>query len=210
MMKLKRWMALGLLACACGSSSSNPTPDSGTPTGSGSLTGSVNGQALTVRDAVFGITPGSQNVNVVVGDRTGLCALLTATTIPGPTTVFGFGLLNLATPTTPAPVGLGSYNYVDLFHLPPLTSPGAGQWWDGAFAVATNCTPTGTFATGGTVTVNQVGSTTTHLKVALNSLTFPDGGTLAGNVEAVYCSALQSQNPPCGGISLLARMPVTE
>ena len=209
MMTLKRWMALGLLAAACGSSS-NPPPDAGTPAGSGTLTGTVNGQTLTVRDAVFGITPGSLNVNVVVGDRTGLCSLLTATTIPGPTTVFGFGMLNLATPVTPAAVGLGTYSYVDLFHLPPLTSPGAGQWWDGAFAVATNCAPTGTFATAGTVTVAQVGTTATHLKVVLNNLTFPDGGTLAGNVEAVYCSALQSQSPPCGGISLLAPMAVFE
>src|SRR4051794_28892427 len=104
MMKLTRWMALGLLVGACGSSNNNPTPDAGTPAGSGTLTGTVNGQALTVRDAVFGITPGSLNVNVVVGDRTGLCSLLTATTIPGTTTVFGFGLLNLATPITPAAV----------------------------------------------------------------------------------------------------------
>jgi hypothetical protein len=205
---MKRWMALGLLACACGSESSNPTPDAGTPTGSGNVTGSVNGATLTVRDAVFGITPGSQNVNVVAGDRTGLCTLLTGTTIPGPTTVFGFGLLNLSTPTTPAPVVVGDYAYFSLFHL--TTLPGAGKWWDGAFAVATNCSPTGSFATGGTVSVTQVGTTTTNLKVTLNGLTFPDGGTLGGNIEAVYCSALQTQNPPCGGISLLARPPGNE
>ena len=209
MMKLKRWMALGLLACACGSSTSNPTPDAGR-SGSGTLDGGVNGNPLAVKDAVFGITPGSLNVNVVAGNQPGLCNLLTGSSVPTPVTVFGFGLLNLATPTAPVAVDVGVYSYVDLFHLPPLTSPGAGRWWDGAFAVATNCTPTGTFATGGTINVTQVGSGNTDLKVTLNNITFPDGGTLSGSVTAVYCSALQSQNPPCGGISLLARMPVTE
>ncbi len=44
-----------------------------------------------------------------------------------------------------------------------------------------------------------------------SSLTFPDGRHgLGGNVEAIYCAALQTQNPPCGGISLLARPPQTE
>lgn len=209
MMKLKRWMALGLLAAACGSSSSTPTPDAGRA-GSGTINGGVNGQPLAVKDAVFGITPGSLNVNVVVGNQPNLCNLLTATSIPTPTTVFGFGLLNLATPTTPTAVDVGDYSYVDLFHLPPLTSPGAGRWWDGAFAVASNCTPTGTFATGGTIHVDQVGSGTSDLKVTLSNLTFPDGGTLSGNLTAVYCDALKTQSPPCGGISLLARMPVTE
>ncbi len=209
MMKLKRWMALGLLACACGSSTSTPTPDAGRA-GSGTIDGGVNGNPLAVKDAVFGITPGSLNVNVVAGNQPGLCNLLTGSTVPTPVTVFGFGLLNLATATAPVAVDVGVYNYVDLFHLPPLTSPGAGRWWDGAFAVATNCTPTGTFATGGTINVTQVGSGTTDLKVTLNNITFPDGGTLSGSVTAVYCSALQTQTPPCGGISLLARMPVTE
>ncbi|HVP61821.1 MAG TPA: hypothetical protein VMT11_14755 [Myxococcaceae bacterium] len=195
---MKRWIALCLLACACGSSSGN-SPDAGPTTGSGTLTGTVNGQALTVRDAVFGITPYTDNVNVVVGDRTGLCALLTGSTIPGPTTVFGFGLLNLTTAGNPVAVGLGDYSYADLAHLPPLTSPGSGQWWDGAFAVATTCTPTGTYATAGKVTVTQVGSTTTNLKVTLTNITFPNG-SLNGSIEAIYCDALKTQSPPCGAI----------
>jgi len=205
---MRHWMVLGLLACACGSSNDG-SQDSGTPAGTGTITGTVNGHGLTVKDAVFGIAPGSFNVNVVAGDRTGLCDLLTGTTIPGPTTVFGFGMLNLMTATTPVAVVLGDYGFADLFHLPPFTSPGAGKWWDGAFAVATNCTPTGTFADGGTVTVTQVGSTTTHLKVTLTNITFGTD-TLNGSVEAIYCDALKVQSPPCGGISLLARPPTTE
>ena len=207
MMMLKRWMALGLLACACGGSSSNP--DAGTPTGSGSLTGTV-GQTLTVRDAVFGIMPGTNGVNVVVGDRAGLCSLLTGTSIPGPTTVFGFGLLNVGAATF-LPVATGNSAYFPL-HLIGKGggSPTTGQWWDGAYAVATNCSPTGTYATAGTINVTQVGSTTTNVKVTLTGITFPDGGTLAGNVEAVYCDALKTQSPSCGGISLLAGMPAVE
>lgn len=204
---MKRWMALCLLACACGSSSSNPPPDAGPTPGSGTITGTVNGQALTVKDAVFGISPGTNTVNVVVGDRTGLCALLTGTKIPGPTTVFGFGLLNLTTATTPGPVVAGDYAYFSLFNLTSV--PGAGKWWDGAFAVATSCTPTGTFATGGTMTLTQVGSTTTNVKVTLSNVTFSTG-TLNGSVEAVYCDVLKSQSPPCGAISLLAPPPSTE
>ena len=50
---MKRWMALCLLACACGSSDNNGTPDAGFPTGTGTITGTVNGQQLVVRDAVF-------------------------------------------------------------------------------------------------------------------------------------------------------------
>ena len=204
---MKRWIALCLLACACGSSSSNPTPDAGPTPGSGTITGTVNGHALTVKDAVFGISPGTNTVNVVMGDRTDLCALLTGTTIPGPTTVFGFGLLNLSTPSTPVAVVAGDYSYFSLFHLTNL--PGAGMWWDGAFAVATSCSPTGTFATGGTMTLTQVGSTTTHVKVTLTNIAFGTD-TLNGSVEAVYCDVLKTQAPPCGGISLLARPPSPE
>ncbi|HSP20617.1 MAG TPA: hypothetical protein VLQ79_13955, partial [Myxococcaceae bacterium] len=109
MMKLKRWMALGLLAGACGSSTSNPTPDAGR-TGSGTIDGGVNGKPLAVKDAVFGITPGSLNVNVVAGDQPGLCNLLTGSTVTTPVTVFGFGLLNLATATAPVAVDVGVYN----------------------------------------------------------------------------------------------------
>ena len=166
---MKRWMALCLLACACGSSSSNPTPDAGPTLGSRTITGTVNGHALTVKDAVFGISPGTNTVNVVMGDRTDLCALLTGTTIPGPTTVFGFGLLNLSTPTTPVAVVAGSYSSLP---VPPHQPSGAGMWWDSAFAVATTCSPTGTFATGGTMTLTQVGSTTTHVKVTLTNIAF--------------------------------------
>jgi hypothetical protein len=173
---MKRWIALCLLACACGSSSSNPTPDAGPTLGSGTITGTVNGQGLTVKDAVFGISP-------------------------------GIGLLNLSTPTTPAAVVAGDYSYFSLFHLTNL--PGAGMWWDGAFAVATSCSPTGTFATGGTMTLTQVGSTTTHVKVTLTNIAFGTD-TLNGSVEAVYCDVLKTQSPPCGGISLLARPPAPQ
>jgi len=211
-MELKRWMALGLLACGCGSSSSNPTPDAGPTLGSGTLTGTT-GQTLKVKDAVFGIMPFVDGVNVVVGDRTDLCSLLGLpkdSPIPGLTTVFGFGLLSV-TSNSYLPVATGSTPYFPL-HLIAQggAQPTPGQWWDGAFAVATDCSPTGTYATGGTVNVTQVGSATTHLKVTLDGITFPDGGTLAGSVEAVYCAALQSQKPSCGGASLLARNPATE
>jgi len=211
---MKRWIALCLLACACGSSSSNPTPDAGPTPGSGSFTGTVDGHSLTVRDAVFG-NPNSGLVAIIASDQTNLCTLLGGTTFPGGTvTVLGVAVLNTTLP--PTNIVAGTY---DWFDLQGGVAPGAGLWWDGAFALPTDCNGGGEafVPTGGTINVTQLGTTSgTHLKATYINLTFErsDGGTLAGgttlngSVDAVYC-ANATVNPSCGKL-LLARPPSVE
>src|SRR5689334_11599958 len=145
---MKRWIGLCLLACACGGSNGgNGNPDSGTPHGSGSFTGTVNGHSLTVKDAVFG-DPSSSLDAIIVSDQDNLCTLLGGTTFPGGTvTVLGIAILNARVP--PGPVVADTYAWV---HLPVSDQ---GLWWDGAFALPTDCNGGGQAFSpnGGTVTV---------------------------------------------------------
>ena len=204
---MKRWMLLGLLACACGSSDNNGTPDAGFPTGTGTITGTVNGQQLVVRDAVFGVD--AAFMTLVMADRTHVCELLGGNTLPsGQTVVLGLALLNwVGPPTSVGPIVTGEYTWFDLPGIqtggPPPATP--GHYWNGAFAIPTSCdTAIASASTGGTVTVTQVGTTTgTHLQATLTNLIF-DGGTLNGSADAVFCPNAKI-NPTCGGISLLAR-----
>lgn len=207
---MKRWMVLGLLACACGSSNdgNGGTPDSGSPHGSGTFTGTVNGHALTVNDAVFG-NPNSGFVAIIASDRSDLCALLGGTTFPGGTvTVLGVAVANLTVP--PANVVAGAYQW---YPLQGSAAPGPGLYFDGAFALPTDCNGGGEafVPSGGTVTITQLGTTSgTHLKATYSNVSFKpsDGGTanvgtLNGSVEAVYCANAVA-NPSCGKL-LLAR-----
>jgi hypothetical protein len=192
---MKRWMVLGLLACACGSSDSG-SPDAGTPAGSGTITGTVKGHALTVKDAVFGIDPGTKFVTVAIADRTGICELLGGSTLPaGTITVLGFAFFNWTGVGGTDPV-LGDYAWLDLVHL--TGNPAAGRWWSGAFVLPTSCTSgDSTQSTGGTATVTQVGTTGgTHLKVTLTNFAF-GSDTLNGSVEAIYCTNA-TIHPNCG------------
>src|SRR5262245_53081999 len=132
---MKRWMLLGLLACACGSSNdgNGGTPDSGSPHGSGSFTGTVNGHSLTVNDAVFS-NPNSGFVAIIASDQPNLCTLLGGTTFPGGTvTVLGVAVANLTVP--PANVVAGAYQWYPLQGGNPA---GPGLYFDGAFALPTD------------------------------------------------------------------------
>ena len=211
---MKRWMLLCLLACACGGSNggNGGPPDSGSGSGSGSFTGSVNGHALTVHDAVFG-NPNSGFVAIIASDQSNLCTLLGGTTFPGGTvTVLGVAVANLTVP--PTNIVLGTY---DWFPLQGQGTPAPGLYWDGAFALPTDCTGGGEafVPNGGTVAITQLGTTTgTHLKATYTNLTFEqrDGGTatgtLSGTIDAVYCPNAVA-NPSCGRL-LLARPPSVE
>ena len=203
---MKRWMLLGLLACACGGGNNGGSPDSGTH-GSGSFTGSVNGHSLTVRDAVFG-DPSSSLIAIIASDQNNLCALLEGNTFPGGTvTVLGVAIINARVP--PSPVVEGTYNWIDLQGGGTL---GPALWWDGAFALPTNCNGGGEAwaPNGGTVTVSQMGNTTGKtLKATYTNLTFDGGtGTLNGTVEATFCPGA-SIAPNCGKL-LLARPPAAQ
>jgi hypothetical protein len=211
---MKRWMVLGLLACACGSSNDNGgTPDSGTPHGSGSFTGTVNGHALTVNDAVFG-NPASGFMAIIASDQSNLCTLLGGTTFPGGTvTVLGVAVANLNVPASN--IVTGAYQWYPLQGSVPPSSP--GLYFDGAFALPTDCQGGGEedVPTGGTVTITQLGTTSgTHLKATYSNVSFrlkdggTDVGTLNGSVDAVYC-ANATASPSCGR-GLLFRPAATE
>ena len=213
---MKRWMLLGLLACACGGSNggNGGTPDSGPGAGSGSFTGTVNGHALTVNDAVFG-NPNSGFVAIIASDQSNLCTLLGGTTFPGGTvTVLGVAVANLDVPATN--IVAGTYQWFALQgHGQP---PSPGLYFDGAFALPTDCVGGGEafVPSGGTVTITQLGTTTgTHLKATYANVSFgpsdggtADLGTLNGSVDAVYC-ANATASPSCGRL-LLARPPTVE
>ena len=195
---MKRWLVLGLLVCACGSSNNNN--NNGVDAGSGSITGTVGGQPLAVKDAIFTITQNNA-VLVLIADRGNLCSLIAGTTLPGTTTVLLLSLANFVPPSTVNAHVTGDYAFFDLGpgNLPTT----AGRYWFGEFDIVdTTCAATAThFATGGTVTVTQTGSTAAHLKANLTGLQFGTD-TLNGSMEATYCAALA--NSSCGG-ALIAR-----
>jgi hypothetical protein len=187
---MRRWMVLGLLACACGSDSGSPDGGSGP----GSITGTVGGLPLNVKDAVFSLD--NNAVTVLVTDRENACALLGGTTLPGTTTVLIVSLANFVPPVLVNPHVTGNYAYFDLGGGTFPTT--AGQYWYGGFETVTaSCTvATTSLATGGTVNVTQTGTTSgTHFKANLNGLKF-GSDTLNGSIEASYCPAVSSTS--CG------------
>jgi hypothetical protein len=196
---MKRLLVLGLLVCACGGSSNNNNPDGG-GSGAGSITGSVGGQPLAVKDAIFYIL-NNNAVLVLVADQPNLCSLMGGTTLPGTTTALLLSLANFSSPSTLNPHVTGDYTFFDTSGGSLPTT--AGRYWDGEFDVVnTSCAATANhLGTGGTVTVTQVGSASTHLKVNLTGIQFGTD-SLNGNIEASYCTALG--NSTCGG-ALIAR-----
>ena len=194
---MRRWMVLGVLACACGSSS-------GSSSGPGSISGTVGGLPLSVKDAVFSLD--SNAVTVVVADRENICALLGGTTLPGTTTALFLSMANFVPPASVNPHVTGDYAYFD---LGGMSLPGtAGRYWYGGFETVTaSCTQaTVSLATAGTVTVTQTGSTAgTHLKANLTGLKF-GSDTLNGSIEATYCPALSTTT--CGNALAPPRGPV--
>jgi hypothetical protein len=191
---MKRGMGVGLLVCACGS-------DNGGGSGPGSISGTVGGQPLNVKDAVFVLE--NNAVVVLVVDRENICSSLSGTTLPGTTTALFLSIANFVPPGTVNPHVTGDYAFFD---LGGGTFPGtAGRYWFGGFeSVDASCMTTSTnLATAGTVTVTQVGNSSgTNFKANLTNLQFGTG-TLNGNIEAKYCAALSTTQ--CG--SLLARPP---
>ena len=191
---MKRWMVVGLLVCACGG-------DKGSPPGPGSISGTVGGQALNVKDAVFAFDGNA--VLVLVVDRENICSALSGTTLPGTTTVLFLSMANFVPPSTVNPHVTGDYAFFD---LGSMTLPGtAGRYWFGEFdTVSASClATTSTLATAGTVTVTQTGNTSgQHFKANFNNLKLGTD-TLNGNIEASYCATLA--NTPCG--TLIARPP---
>jgi hypothetical protein len=192
---MKRWLVLGLIACACGSSNGGSPDAGGNPNPGGSLTGTVGGHPLDVKDAVFGIDPSTKLVWVYAADRTGVCALLGGTSLPGTTTALALVMVKV-TATGTGDYTTGDYAWIDLSSVSGL--PPAGLYWTGSFAVATSCTASTTSdSTAGTVTVTQVGNSTgTHLKLNLSNVKFGTD-TLSGNLEASYCTTAAA--PTCGG-----------
>ncbi len=195
---MKRWMMLGLLVGACGSNNGSGS------SGPGSISGTVGGQPLNVKDAVFSLE--NNAVTVVVTDRENICSLLSGTTLPGTTTALFLSIANFVPPSTVSPHVTGDYAFFDLGGSTLPTT--AGRYWYGGFETVTaSCTQaTAALATGGTVTVTQTGNTSgTQFKANLTGLQF-GGDTLNGSIEATYCPALSTTT--CG--TLLARPGPTE
>ncbi|HEY1908389.1 MAG TPA: hypothetical protein VGG91_20230 [Myxococcaceae bacterium] len=192
---MKRWLVLGLIACACGSSDGGSPDAGGNPNPGGSLTGTVGGHPLDVKEAVFGIDPMTRLVWVYAADRTGVCALLGGTSLPGTTTALALVMVNV-TGTSTGDYTTGNYAWIDLANVSGLPPP--GLYWAGSFAVATSCTASTTGdATAGTVSVTQVGNSTgTHLKLNVTNVKFGTD-TLNGSLEASYCTTAAA--PTCGG-----------
>src|SRR5262249_16514626 len=144
--------------------------NSGGSSGPGSVTGTVGGHSLNVKDAVFAID--SNAVTVAITDQANTCALLAGTTLPATTTVLFLTMANFTPPATFNPHTPGDYPYFDSNSPPPPGS--AGRYWFGGFeTVDTTCDGNIiAFASGGTVNVTQVGNTGTHLKADLNGLHF--------------------------------------
>jgi hypothetical protein len=189
---MKRIVLMWVAACvACGSSDGGS--DAGTTGGSGTATGTVNGHSLNVKDAVFAADTSLGITTLALADRTDVCTLLKSSTPPtGATTALVLGLANLGPASIPVGLGTGTYNWNDLNSLPP-----PGLYWAGSFGVGTGCTLTNTTdATGGTVTITQVGNTTgTHLKGSYNGTFGSD--TLSGTFDAVYCDAVVNPGAGC-------------
>jgi hypothetical protein len=195
---MKRWLVLGLLVCACGGGNNNNNNNGGG--GPGSITGTVAGQPLSVKDAVFAFDGNA--VLVVVADQANLCTLLGSATLPSQLTALLISLANFTPPGTVNPHDPGNYAFFDLAggSLPTV----AGRYWYGEFdLVGTNCVSTATHpGTGGTVTVTQAGTSAgTHFKANLTGIQFGTD-TLNGNIEATLCANLGSST--CGG-ALIAR-----
>jgi hypothetical protein len=190
---MKRWLVLGLLVCACGGGSNNNNNNGGGP---GSITGTVAGQPLAVKDAVFAFDGNA--VLVLVGDQANLCSLLGSAALPGQLTALLLSLANFTPPTTVNPHVTGDYAFFDLGTGSLPTT--AGRYWYGEFdLVNTSCMSTSShLGTGGTVTVTQTGSTSgSHLKANLTGIQFGTD-TLNGNIEASYCANLS--NSACGAL----------
>ena len=200
---MKRWILLCLVVCGCGSSNDG-NPDAGGNPG-GSITGTVGGHPLDVKDAVFGIDPTTKLVWLFAADRTGVCGLLGGTSLPGTTTALALLMVNVTGASSTGDYTTGNYAWIDLSGTPGLPAP--GLYWAGSFAVAASCTmSTSDDATAGTLAVTQVGNSTgTHLKLNLTNVKFGTD-TLNGSLEASYCAT--AVNPTCGG-SLLARPPAS-
>ena len=198
---MKRSMMVFLLACACGSSNGGSN-DAGPTTGNGTITGTVGGHGLTVKDAVFGIDSTTKAMTVVVSDRADLCTILAGNTLPaGTTTVLAFVLVNYPGGTSLTDVTTGAYAWFDSSN-PVVPSP--GLYFDSRFILPTSCTAAATTAaSGGTLNVTQAGTAAgTHLKVTLGSIGF-GSDSLGGSFEATYCAA--AANPVCGGSALVVR-----
>jgi len=180
MKRLAGLMALAL-SVGCGSSDN-----------SGGSVGSVGGNALTIKEALFAIDSGI--LFLAASDRTGLCALAGGTTPPtGKTTGFAGALVNFDGSNFIAHV---TGDYTIITSIPT----GAGKYAQSEFVAANGCTiSTDTSATSGTFTVNQVGTnssgshTTGHFSLKFGA------DSLNGNVDATYCAALltSSKIPGC-------------
>jgi hypothetical protein len=168
------WLTTGCLLLACGGS--NP----------GSLSGSVGGHTLTVKEAVF--TEIQSQVLLVAGDQANLCGLLSGTVLPvGSGTLFE-GILAHYNGSFFIPLVPGDY---------ALASGGGvskpGRYYLGTFATTSGCdTVDAVQATNGAITIDayEGARPEAHLKAKI-ALGF-GSDSLQGDLNASYCAALDA------------------
>jgi hypothetical protein len=165
-----RILALVGLCTACGSST----------TGSGTSTGTVAGQSLTVADAIFNtvvVPENTANVNVlaiVLSSFSGVCADLSDTNPPsGDVLILAVG--------SESAITTGTFSIVDTSTT--TASPG-GTYGFALFGAATASTSDN--AVSGSITVSSLSESSAGGSYAL---TFPDG-ELSGSFAAAQCGAL--------------------
>jgi hypothetical protein len=181
--------AIGFVLLACGGSNSNP----------GSLTGSVGGHSLAVKEAVF-IEIQSQ-VLLVAGDQANLCGLLSGTVLP-----VGSGTLFQAV--------LAHYNGSNFIPLVPgeyaLASAGGvsepGRYFLSEFATTNGCDTVNVVdVTNGSITVEtyEGARPEAHVKAKI-ALGFGND-SLQGDLNALYC---QPPDAPLDGGTVCERKAV--
>jgi hypothetical protein len=179
---MKRFIAALLFAvtAACGSDS-----------GGGSL-GSVGGNSLTVKEAIFAI---DQDILILLaGDRSGLCDIYGGSSTPsGKYVLLATTFINTNDGISTTPVVAGDYTVVA--GLGSISA--AGKYNTTSFNVADGCTVNSSIdATSGTFTLQQVGtnSSGSHTTGSVNLKFGAD--TLSGSVDATFCGALLTNSTP--------------
>ena len=179
---MKRFIAalLFVVTAGCGSDS-----------GGGSL-GSVGGNSLTVKEAIFAI---DQDILILLaGDRSGLCDVYGGSSTPsGRYVLLATTFINTNDGINTAPVVAGTYTAVS----GPGSISAAGKYNITSFNVADGCTVnSSTDATSGTFNLQTVGTNTSGSHTS-GSVSLKFGtDTLSGSVDATYCGALVTNSTP--------------
>jgi len=175
-----RWTSIGLAATllACGGSSTS---------------GSVQGNTLSIADAIYLISP-SDGMRLVISDHDQLCGLISSPILPTGTNTFLIGGAFIFD-GLPDPPDAGTYA---IFDVDGPTVPSGNDAFLSFQKGDDACSPSlRVSATGGSLVLTSVGANTPggQTKGSLD-LTFPGTDTLKGDFTASYCAYLDGSGLP--------------